>query len=329
VQLRTPVNKFPEYVRYAVQRVKALCPTLGKRKLAAVLARAGLHLGATTIGRIRKENPPPRPLPGQDSHKSSRRVVTAKRPNHVWHVDLTAIPVLGGMWAAWPPFSLLPRWPFCGWLAVVVDHYSRRIMGFTLFQRAPTSVEMRAFLGRVIHAHSSPPSQGGARGGGAACNSSPKYIISDKGCQFWPCAGYKRWCRRHGIKPRWGAVGQHASIAIVERTIRTLKEQLSHFRFLPLCRDEMRQLVLTLVGWYTEFRPHTPLNGCTPNERYFKRFPANRRPRIEPRPLWPRGSPCALPHALVAGNAGVKFDAEVEHLDGHTQLPIIRLRRAA
>ncbi len=54
VQLRTPVNKFPEYVRYAVQRVKALCPTLGKKKLAQVLARAGLHLGATTIGRIRK-----------------------------------------------------------------------------------------------------------------------------------------------------------------------------------------------------------------------------------------------------------------------------------
>ena len=43
------------------------------------------------------------------------------------------------------------------------------------------------------------------------------------------------------------------------------------------------------------------LGGKTSDEVYFHRFPANRRPRIEPRPAWPRGSPCALPHALVAG----------------------------
>ena len=61
VQQRVPVNKFPDFVRSAVQRLSALCPTLGKKKLAEVLARAGLHLGATTIGRIRKENPAPIP----------------------------------------------------------------------------------------------------------------------------------------------------------------------------------------------------------------------------------------------------------------------------
>ena len=55
VQCPMPVNKFPQFVRHAVQRLQALCPTLGKRKLAEVLARAGLHLGTTTIGRIRKE----------------------------------------------------------------------------------------------------------------------------------------------------------------------------------------------------------------------------------------------------------------------------------
>ena len=37
VRLRTPVNKFPEFVRYAVQRLKTLCPTMGKKKLAQVL----------------------------------------------------------------------------------------------------------------------------------------------------------------------------------------------------------------------------------------------------------------------------------------------------
>jgi len=57
--------------------------------------------------------------------------------------------------------------------------------------------------------------------------------------------------------------------------------------------------------------------------------PANRRPRIEPRPQWPRGSLRALPNALVAGKPGARFDVEIEHVDGHAHLPIIRLLRAA
>ena len=60
VQLREPVNKFPEFVRYAVQRLKILCPSMGKVKLAQVLCRAGLHLGVTTVGRILKERPCPK-----------------------------------------------------------------------------------------------------------------------------------------------------------------------------------------------------------------------------------------------------------------------------
>src|SRR5262249_46519009 len=80
VQLRSPVNKFPEFVRYAVQRLQALCPTLGKKKLAEVLARAGLHLAATTIGRIRKEKPTPQRPARSEKVVGSGRVVKAKGP---------------------------------------------------------------------------------------------------------------------------------------------------------------------------------------------------------------------------------------------------------
>jgi DNA-binding transcriptional regulator YiaG len=48
IQIREPVNKFPDFVRYAVQRLKALCPSLGKAKIAEMLCRAGLHLGTST-----------------------------------------------------------------------------------------------------------------------------------------------------------------------------------------------------------------------------------------------------------------------------------------
>jgi len=71
VQLRQPVNKFPDFARYIVQRLKTLCPMLGKVKIAQTLARAGLHLGPTTVGRILKEKTP-RPVCKQ-SRTSQRR----------------------------------------------------------------------------------------------------------------------------------------------------------------------------------------------------------------------------------------------------------------
>ena len=44
VQLRSPVNRFPDYVAYVVQRMKTLCPSMGKVKIAETLARAGCIL---------------------------------------------------------------------------------------------------------------------------------------------------------------------------------------------------------------------------------------------------------------------------------------------
>ena len=147
VQIREPVNKYPDFVRYAVQRLKTLCPKLGRVKMAEMLCRAGLHLGATTVGRILKESPRPAPL---KAIASADRIVTARRVNHVWHIDLTAVPTGAGFWSPWAPFALPQRWPFCWWIAVIVDHYSRRAMGFAVFLQRPTSHAIRTFLGRTI-----------------------------------------------------------------------------------------------------------------------------------------------------------------------------------
>jgi hypothetical protein len=114
VQIHEPVNKFPDFVRYAVQRLKALCPTLGKARITEMLCRAGLHLGTTTVGRILKE--PPRPMPSEAAGLTGR-VVTAKRANHVWHIDLTTVSRGAGLWAPWLPFALPQCWPFWWWLA--------------------------------------------------------------------------------------------------------------------------------------------------------------------------------------------------------------------
>jgi Integrase core domain len=171
---------------------------------------------------------------------------------------------------------------------------------------------VRAFLGRAI----------------SAAGATPKYFISDKGSAFWPSKGYRRWCRQRGIKPRFGAVGQHGSIAVIERLIRRVKEGLRQI-VVPLQHAAMRREMLSLVDWYNEHRPHTTLQGRTPDEVYFRRFTANRRLRIEPGPDWPRGSRCALPRVLVAGQPGDKFDLDLEHIDGRAHLPIVKLRHAA
>ena len=52
-------------------RIRRYCPMLGKVKIAQALARAGLHLGATTVGRILKEEPTPKPTEDQNKDGAS------------------------------------------------------------------------------------------------------------------------------------------------------------------------------------------------------------------------------------------------------------------
>jgi hypothetical protein len=49
----------------------------------------------------------------------------------------------------WWPFALPQRRPFCWWVAVAIDHFSRRALGVTAFKTQPTSTAVRAFLGRA------------------------------------------------------------------------------------------------------------------------------------------------------------------------------------
>ena len=46
VQTSTPVNRFPDFVAQIVKHLKTVCPAMGKKRIAQVLARAGLHLAS-------------------------------------------------------------------------------------------------------------------------------------------------------------------------------------------------------------------------------------------------------------------------------------------
>ncbi len=118
IRMPRNVNKFPEFVKYIVCRLKMLCPTMGKVKIAQVLARAGLHLGKTTIERYIKEKytDPEEGVVDLIEEEKSQRVVTAKCPGHVWHVDLATVPVAVGFWVPWlPNASDCPSWNCVKW----------------------------------------------------------------------------------------------------------------------------------------------------------------------------------------------------------------------
>jgi hypothetical protein len=157
----------------------------------------------------------------------------------------------------------------------------------------------------------------------------PKNIVCDRGPQF-DCDGFKAWCRHKGIKPpRYGAVGKHGSIAVVERFILTLKKLSSALLLIPYNRDAFQRELDAVISWYNESRPHTWLRGKTPDEVYHGSYPANRKPRFEPRAAWPRESPCARPWALVRGSPGARLELKVSYHYGRRHLPIVTLVRAA
>jgi hypothetical protein len=55
VRLPEPVNRFPDFVRQVVQQLKCVCPTMGKVRIAQMLARAGLRLSPLRLDAFQSE----------------------------------------------------------------------------------------------------------------------------------------------------------------------------------------------------------------------------------------------------------------------------------
>ena len=213
----------------------------------------------SSVGRLLKHQATPPPATPQTDTLSPApddqpRVVTARYPNHVWHVDHTVVPTRAGFWIPWLPYAAVQLWPFAYWVAAVIDHYSRRVMVFAVFKHQPSSMEIRAFLGRAIH----------------AAGQTPRHIIMDRGSQF-DCDAFRTWCRRSKIKPRYGAVGKHGSIAIIERFIRSLKYEYTNQILVPLRMAETQQELACYINWYNDVQPHQTLGGRTPLDVYHNR----------------------------------------------------------
>ena len=154
--------------------------------------------------------------------------------------------------------------------------------------------------------------------------SKPKYIVSDKGPQFRD--HYRGWCASRNIKPRFGAVGQHGSIAVVERFIRTLKTECTRCIVISLILKRFEAELSLYLTWYNEHRPHSTLHGRTPSEVSDGRIPARDRPPFETRA---RAAPMHRDTPIALFKRATDLRLVVTHLEGRRYLPIVTLKSAA
>ena len=192
--------------------MKRVVPGAGARRVAALLAKASLHVSARSVRRFLDTRDllpkPPGPLTraAEIARSIAATTVAARYPHHVWGVDFTTVAIAGGRWAGWLGKILPQQWPFCWWVTVVVDYHSRTALAVVATKQAPTTEHMTQLLARLSRRHGP-----------------PRYVVTDRGSQFG--ADYVTWCTERHIHARFGAVGRKGSIAIVERFIRSLKEE--------------------------------------------------------------------------------------------------------
>jgi transposase InsO family protein len=95
-------------------------------------------------------------------------------------------------------------------------------------------------------------------------------LRTDHGPQYTG-ADCEALCRRWGLLHTFAPVGRPTGNAVVERFIRTLKEELIWLRDWTSA-DELRAAVATWLDHYHHHWPHQALNWQTPNERRVERL---------------------------------------------------------
>jgi transposase InsO family protein len=104
---------------------------------------------------------------------------------------------------------------FCSFrLAVVIDLFSRYPLAWRLFGTEPSATEVATVLNEAV-----------ARAQRLHPDLSLRHFVTDKGACF-TAAEFQDAVARHGMEARFGAVGRHGSIALIERLWLGLKDLL-------------------------------------------------------------------------------------------------------
>jgi putative transposase len=198
----------------------------GRKRIARLMREAGIA-GVSRrkgTGTTRRE-PEARPAPDL-----VERDFSATAPNQLWVADITYIPT-------WTGFL---------YLAVVLDAFSRRVVGWAVANHLRAELVLAA-LDMAI----------GQR--------RPNSVIhhSDQGSQYTSVAFGKR-CAEAGVRPSMGSVGDAYDNAMAESFFATLEcELLDRHSFRS--QAEARMAVFSYIeSWYNPSRRHSALGYLSP-----------------------------------------------------------------
>jgi putative transposase len=199
------------------------------RKRVARLMReyglAGVHRRRWIVTTVREKRARPAP-------DLVNRNFTATAPNQLYVADITYIPT-------WSGFLFL---------AVVVDAFSRKVVGWAM------DTNMRSQL--IIRALEMAMKQRKARG-----------VIhhSDQGSQYTSFDFGER-CKKFGVRPSMGSVGDCYDNAMCESFFATLECELLDRTSFRNPREAELEIFRFIEGWYNTRRRHSSISYCSPNE---------------------------------------------------------------
>jgi putative transposase len=227
---------------------------VGRKRVARLMRAAGLR-GATLRKFVVTTTSDPRAERARDL--VDRRFY-ADGPNRLWVADITYVPT-------WSGFL---------YLAMVLDVYSRRIVGWAMETHLKTELILAALDMALVQRR-------------------PEAVIhhSDRGCQYTSYAFGKR-CQEAHVMPSMGSVGDAYDNAMAESFFATLeRELLSRRRFQS--QAEAKMAVFTWIeGWYNPHRRHSSLGYRSP-VNYERAHQRTKRGRKKPDllPATPSDSP--------------------------------------
>jgi putative transposase len=215
--------------------------TYGAPRIQAELAAHGLHIGRKRVARLMRavglqgvsrrtvrttvRDETARPAPDLVD-----RQFTAAGPDRLWVADITYVPTGAGFL----------------YLAVVLDAWSRRVIGWAMASHLRTELVLAAL-------------------DMALAQRRPTDVIhhSDHGCQYTSLA-FGRRCGEAGVRPSMGSVGDAYDNAMCESFFATLEcELLDRERFRT--QADARLAVFDFIeGWYNPQRRHSALDYLSP-----------------------------------------------------------------
>src|SRR5579875_2596470 len=221
-------------------------PFAGSRMLRDLLRGEGVAIGrgrvATMMKRMaiealyRRPNTS-KPEPGHKIYPYLLRAITVERPNQVWAMDITHIPMARGF----------------VYLAAVVDWFSRRVLGLAALDHDGGGVLPRGVEEAL------------------AKHGRPEIFNTDQGNQF-TSADFTGLLLGQAIAISMDGKGSWRDNVFVERLWRSVKYEEVYLRAYDSV-GEARASIGRYLDFYNRKRPHSSLDARTPDHAYFHNLP--------------------------------------------------------